>query len=229
MLFRFPTRFQRCWWRWNLIGFAAVSLLLLLYYQFQPAATDLGPPAIISRAEWGAELPNSSLNNEVGPEIFNTVVVHHSAMLPTEGPRDIQYVHIHQRGFLDIGYHFVIDREGRIYEGRTLARHGAHVSGHNAGTLGIVLTGNYEVLKPAPMQMARLQWLIQTLQRQYPITHLAGHRDFAPGKTLCPGQNLEPLLPALASKLGLRFGDGGYVGPEPVSATANAAPTPAIP
>lgn len=226
MPLQFLKRFQRRRWRWNLIGLAAASILLLfLYDQLQPTAQDVGPPTIVSRIEWGAEPPDPSLDKEAGPEIFNTVVVHHSAMLPTEGPRDIQYVHMHRRSFLDIGYHFVIDREGRIYEGRSLTRHGAHVSGHNAGTLGIVLTGNYEILEPMPIQRMRLKGLIQTLQRQYPITHLAGHGDFAPGKTLCPGKNLEPLLPALASELGLQFGAGGYVGPEPVSATANSLPS----
>ena len=47
----------------------------------------------------------------------------------------------------------------------------------------------------------------------YAITHLAGHRDFQPGVTLCPGDNLEVLLPDLAAELGIAFGTEGYVGP----------------
>ena len=216
-----PTRFHRLSRRGLLkwiAGLTAIGALPFLYDRFRPTVSDLGPPAIIPRAEWGAEQPDPNLQNESGPETFNTVVVHHSAMSLSEGPREIQYVHMHRRGFLDIGYHFVIDGRGRIYAGRSLAVHGAHVSGHNAGTLGIALMGNYEENEPMPAQLARLKWLIQALMQKHPLTHLAGHSDFLPGKTLCPGKNLEPLLPDLASELGLKFGTGGYVSPESASA-----------
>jgi hypothetical protein len=132
-----------------------------------------------------------------------------------EGPREIQQVHMQGRNFQDIGYHFLIGREGRVYEGRSLAVHGAHVKEHNAGTLGIALLGNYEELEPTAEQIQRLRWLISTLMANHPLTHLAGHRDFLPGKTVCPGKNLAALLPKLAAELGLRFGTDGYVGPEP--------------
>ena len=199
-------------------GSAAIGALSFLYYRYRLPTRHLGPPTIIPRSEWGAEQPDPNLQNEDGPEVFNTVVVHHSAMPLSESPRDIQYMHMHRRGFLDIGYHFVIDGRGRIYEGRSLAVHGAHVKGYNAGTLGIALMGNYEENPPIPEQLARLKGLIRDLMAKYPLTHLAGHSDFLPGKTLCPGRNLESLLPALAGELGLKFGAGGYLGPEPASA-----------
>lgn len=216
-----PTRFHR-FSRCRLLKWIAVSATIgalpFLYHRFRPALFPFDSPTIISRSEWGAEDPDPRLQNEHDPEIFNTVVVHHSAMLLSDGPREIQYAHMHRRGFLDIGYHFVIDGRGRIYQGRSLAVHGAHVSNHNAGTLGIALMGNYEESEPIPEQLARLKWLIRTLMQKYPLTHLAGHSDFLPGKTLCPGKNLEPLLPALAGELGLKFGTGGYAGPEPTPA-----------
>lgn len=199
----------------HLLVFPAIGLLVVLCYRFWPAVSPLGPPVIISRAEWGAEPPDPQLQNPMSREVFNTVVVHHSAMALYEGPREIQYAHMHERGFLDIGYHFVLDGRGRIYEGRDLAVHGAHVREHNAGTLGIVLMGNYEELTPSAEQVDRLKWLVRELMQHHPLTHLAGHGDLLPGKTLCPGKHLEPLLPALAAELGLRFGAGGYLGPEP--------------
>lgn len=200
------------------VGSMAIGALPFLYRRYRSSTSSLGLPTVILRSAWGAEPPDPQLQDESSSEKFNTVVVHHSAMALSEGPREIQYAHMHQRGFLDIGYHFVIDRQGLIYEGRSLAVHGAHVSGHNAGTLGIALMGNYEEIAPLPEQLDRLKWLIRDLMTQYPLTHLAGHSDFLPGKTLCPGKNLEPLLPALASELGLKFGTGGYVGPEPAPA-----------
>ena len=195
------------------------SLVALGYVFFRPLPAPLGPPVIISRAQWGAIAADPRLQNPEDHEVFNTVVIHHSAMPPDEGPREIQQVHMQGRNFQDIGYHFLIDREGRIYEGRSLAVHGAHVREHNAGTLGIVLLGNYEEIEPTAGQLQRLRWLISALRARHPLTHLAGHRDFLPGKTLCPGKNLAPLLPKLAAELGLQFGIGGYLGPEPTSAS----------
>ncbi|HUM92948.1 MAG TPA: peptidoglycan recognition family protein [Candidatus Competibacter sp.] len=219
-------RFSRSSLKW-LAALTTVGLLMGLYYFFRPPLVPLGPPTVISRLEWGAQAPDPRLQSEAGPEVFNTIVIHHSAMQLYEGPRDIQYTHMHQRGFLDIGYHFVIDGWGRIYEGRSLAVHGAHVKEHNAGTLGIVLMGNYEEIVPAAEPLARLKWLIRELMQRYPITHLAGHRDFLPGQTVCPGKNLEPLLPQLAADLGLQFGAGGYSGPEPAAGpTASPAVSP---
>lgn len=216
MWFKFRLLSSYQYW---IAGIVIVSALILLYTQFAPPGEEFRPLRIISRADWGAEEADPSLQAQQVPEVFNTVVIHHSAMLPFEGPRDIQYVHIHQRAFLDIGYHFIIDRAGQIFEGRSLSTHGAHVKNHNAGTLGIVLMGNYELIEPLPEQLAQLQRLIQLLMRKQPLTHLAGHQDFLPGHTLCPGKNLEPLLPALATQLGLKFGAEGYTGPEPASST----------
>lgn len=198
-----------------LVVLAIGGLWTLDYFFFRPRPTPLGPPTIITRTEWGAVAPDLRLQNPKDREVFKTVVIHHSAMPPDEGPREIQQVHMQGRNFLDVGYHFLIDREGRIYEGRSLAVHGAHVREHNAGTLGIVLLGNYEEIEPTIDQLQRLRWLIGALMANHPLTHLAGHSDFLPGKTLCPGKNLAPLLPKLAAELGLQFGAGGYVGPEP--------------
>ena len=50
-------------------------------------------------------------------------------------------------GWSDIGYNFVIDRWGRVWEGRGLFRVGAHTLGHNTGTVGVSFMGNYENIK----------------------------------------------------------------------------------
>lgn len=209
---------RRALLKW-LAGLSAIGALSSLLYRSRRPATTGESPHIISRSEWGAEDPDPSLRDAQGPELFNTVVVHHSALPLTDGPREIQAGHMHGRGFLDIGYHFVIDDRGYIYEGRSLAVHGAHASGHNAGTLGIVLLGNFEETEPTPGQLASLKSLIRDLVGKHPLTHLAGHRDFQPGKTVCPGRNLAPRLPRLAAESGLKFGTDGYVGPEPASTT----------
>ncbi len=188
----------------------------------------LGEMSLIPRAAWEATPPNHNARGERGlydarrnpagwlrypeplSEVLTTLVVHHSALPVGDGPREIQRKHMEQRGFADIAYHFVIDPAGQLYEGRELGVRGAHTAGHNTGTVGVVLLGNFEIEKPQSAPMETLERLARTLQEQYAITHLAGHRDFMPGETVCPGQSLAPWLQELAARLGLEFAIGGY-------------------
>jgi N-acetyl-anhydromuramyl-L-alanine amidase AmpD len=140
-------------------------------------------------------------------------VVHHSALPDTEGPRQIQDIHMRERGFADIGYHFVIDRRGNIFEGRTIAVRGSHTGGRNYGTIGVVLLGDFENTQPTNKQWESTRLLVHCLAVNYGLTHLAGHREFQPERTVCPGRHLESRLPELASELGLVYGTEGYVGP----------------
>jgi hypothetical protein len=185
---------------------------------------------IISRSDWGALPPNIQDSVEgaydvaTNPggwykytepliEVLNTIVVHHSALPLSDGPLEIQEKHTNTKGYADIGYQFIIDEIGQIYEGRSIDVRGAHTGGHNTGTLGIVLLGNFEKVEPPNVQLAQLKKLCRCLMDTYLITHIAGHRDFQPGVTVCPGENLEVLIPDIARELKLELGTAGYVGP----------------
>jgi len=185
---------------------------------------------IVSRDAWGAVSPDvegsvegvyDAVANPGGwyvypqslAEVLNTIVVHHSALPLSDGPLEIQAKHLSTQRYADIAYHFVIDAAGEIYAGRDLQVRGAHTGGHNTGTVGIVLLGNFEETVPFEAQLDSLKQLACSLRDTYGITHLAGHRDFQPEVTVCPGENLETLLPGLAKELRLEFGIGGYVGP----------------
>jgi hypothetical protein len=146
-------------------------------------------------------------------EVLTTIIVHHSALPVTDGPREIQDMHFRFKGYADIAYQFLIDETGQIYEGRSLTVRGAHTGGHNTGTVGVVLLGNFMEDTPTDAQMDSLRALSSCLVDAYRITHIAGHRDFQPGETDCPGDNLEGLLPDLAAELGVAFGTQGYAGP----------------
>lgn len=186
---------------------------------------------IIPRAGWEAVEPDLNAPNEHGlydpvtnpggwevyakplSQVLNTIVIHHSALPLSDGPREIQDLHMRAKGYADIGYHFVADAAGQVYEGRAITTRGAHTGGHNTGTVGVVLTGNFEDIHPTEAQVAVVKLLIRYLIHTYAgISHLAGHHDFQPEETVCPGKNLEPLLPGWATELGLKFGTGGYVG-----------------
>ena len=190
-------------------------------------------PDILSRAEWGArsldlEAPEEfglfdAKSNQEGVlyyaddlrAVLNTIVVHHSA-IPNASPAEIQDLHIEGRRFADVAYHFLIDFDGIIYEGREINIRGAHVQGFNTGSVGIVLLGNFNNEQPSETQLASLWALVDYLRYTYEIRYLAGHKDYpdqSPDGTECPGDNLYPLLPEIARSLGMKYGIHGYVKP----------------
>lgn len=216
----------------------ALGFVWLLYPFVRVETISLDPfpppkPAIQARADWGARLLNLSASEEFGlfdpqsnPEgvmyypsdlrgALNTIVIHHSA-IPDASPAEIQDLHMDRRGFADIAYHFLIDSEGVIFEGRDINVRGAHVQGFNTGSVGIVLIGNFSETVPTQAQTGSLESLVDYLRYTYEIRYLAGHKDYpdqSPDGTECPGGNLYPLLPGLARHLGMRYGIGGYVKP----------------
>ena len=116
---------------------------------------------------------------------IDTVVVHCSA---TPNGRDDRAEDIHrwhqERGWDGIGYHYVITVNGYIERGRPPYWRGAHVAGHNTGSIGVVLIGTDEF---SDAQMRTLERLLGELEHDYgPGLEIVGHRDLDPGKT-CPG------------------------------------------
>lgn len=214
-----------------LLKLTASAIVLPVAAACAPRASPPPEFRIIPRAEWGAAEPDFDAPGEHGlydpvanregwlvyeqplNQVLMTIIVHHSALPPRDGPKAIQSLHMRQKGFADIGYHFLIDDAGQVYEGRSIRVRGAHTGGHNTGTVGVALLGNFEETAPAPFQLTILKILVRHLADEYGMTHLAGHMDFQPDVTVCPGKNLEPLLPDLAKEASLEFGTGGYDGP----------------
>lgn len=122
-----------------------------------PPSTVVEPP-LISQAEWGA---SSEYNGTPEySEKIDAIIVHHtgvdidnskSCTDSAERIRTIQQGHL-AKGWFDIGYNFLVDRCGRIFEGRSggtdLPVHGAHDYGFNTNTIGISFLGNFESAKP---------------------------------------------------------------------------------
>jgi hypothetical protein len=94
------------------------------------------------------------------------------------------------RGYGDIGYHFVVDPAGRVWEGRKLAFEGAHVVGQNESNVGIVALGDYEKQGLAREQQDALRLLVGCLRDRFGIKlhRVYGHSDL--GQSVCPGRNL---------------------------------------
>lgn len=90
-----------------------------------------------------------------------------------------------EKGWRDIGYHFVVRLDGTIEIGRPKAMIGAHVEGHNAKSIGIVYVGGLDrAAKPkdtrTPEQKLALMTLLRALKTAHPAAVIMGHRDYSP-------------------------------------------------
>jgi hypothetical protein len=200
-----------------------------------PAATET--PAVVPRSTWGANEAIRRGTPTYAPSV-RFAIVHHTAgrnaYTRAEAPaivRAIQLYHVQGNGWNDIGYNFLVDRFGTVYEGRYggVERNvvGAHARGFNTGSTGIAFLGTYG--DAAPTQAAE-NALTKLLAWRLDVAHVdplglltvisggseryvsgvpvllravSGHRDT--GFTECPGATLYARLDALAgvsAKLG---------------------------
>lgn len=110
----------------------------------------------------------------------------------SEQVAEIRRWHIQERHWRDIGYHWVIGRRGGVMAGRPETAIGAHVEGHNAGTIGICLIGGKGAAASdafsrnfTPAQDTSLRQLIQGIGMRTQIRTVSGHNDYA--AKACPG------------------------------------------
>ena len=105
------------------------------------------------------------------------------------------------RGFSDIGYHWLIDRDGKVMAGRLEGVVGSHVKGRNTGTLGVCLIGGHGSATSdlfaenfTPEQDAALRRLIREIQGRANIQTISGHSQYA--NKACPGFEVDKWLRA---------------------------------
>jgi hypothetical protein len=164
-----------------------------------------GAPRIVTRAQWGADESLKRTSGGCRRRFFGVqqLFVHHTAGSnsvsdPKATMRAIYWFHTARRGWCDIGYNFVIDRGGNVYEGRWARRYkpweihssenprgravaGAHVLGFNSGSVGVSLMGNFE-RAPVPPAMRRslarlLAWEVDRHGLRARGTHLYRNPD----------------------------------------------------
>jgi RHS repeat-associated protein len=170
------------------------------------------PPKIISRKEWGARKPiiesGRSYDKIKGKlkDYYNTVVIHHSGNFnsyPTMN--DVQNKHMDSwsDAKADIGYHFGIDKDGNIYEGRPINVKGSHVDKANTGKIGVVLLGDFDTADSGMNFFQKLiEWsddeltpemkkalieLVGYLVEEYGIDYVGAHNDVNCERN-CPGE-----------------------------------------
>ncbi|HET8605915.1 MAG TPA: N-acetylmuramoyl-L-alanine amidase [Gaiellaceae bacterium] len=192
-----------------------------------------GQPTILTRFDWQANEKIVRARPQYAPAL-RLAIVHHTvnangytrAQVPAI-LRGIETYHVLGNGWNDIGYNFLVDRFGQIWEGRAggIDRNviGAHSAGFNTGSVGVALIGTYQNVGPTPAQTAAL---VKLLAWRLDVAHvdplsflrftslgnskwprgtpvllraISGHRDTY--FTECPGQKLYDELPAIAKQV----------------------------
>ena len=126
---------------------------------------------------------------------INRLIIHCSA---TPEGREVTVEELRrwhlQRGFSDIGYHYIVHLDGRVEAGRPLGRTGAHCRGHNTGSIGICYVGGVAPDGRTPKdtrtgaQRTALRALVTLLRFHFPKATLHGHNEFA--AKACPSFNV---------------------------------------
>lgn len=178
-------------------------------------------PGIYSRAQWGANEAYMQWTPEYQP--VKKIIVHHTVTSnsdpdPAATVRSIYYYHAVSLGWGDIGYNFLIDRQGRIYEGRYGGNTviGGHALSWNPGSVGIAALGNYEEGEITPAMynafVELMAWksnvnLVAPWGNDYHngtySPNYLGHRDV--GQTACPGGYLYAHLNGFRNDANARY------------------------
>lgn len=128
-------------------------------------------------------------------ETTDAIFVHCSATKPSQnvGVREIRQWHKEQ-GWLDVGYHFLIKRDGTVENGRDEGVVGSHAKGYNSNSIGVCLVGGINDKGQmdanfTPAQMQSLRTLLNFLLDKYEGAKLMAHHDVAP--KACPSFDLQ--------------------------------------
>jgi hypothetical protein len=169
----------------------------------------VNPPPMLSRADWQARPPVLEMKTHVPTRI----TIHHTAVKQNPQRSLADKLKALQNfsqnpgtlgsgkakpAWPDVPYHYYIDCHGQIGEAREVKFVGDTNTAYDpTGHALVVLEGNFEEEEPPAAQLAALREMIAWLAVRYqvPPDRIGGHQDFA--QTLCPGKNLQALLPDL--------------------------------
>jgi hypothetical protein len=178
----------------------------------EPLACPCAQPPVSLRSAWcpAGDCPE---NSSPTPTVVTHLIVHHSAGSNTSGNwaavvRAIWDYHVNGNGWSDIGYNYLVDPNGVLYEGRGNNILGAHFCAKNGNTMGVCVMGDFTNVTPTENAITSLQRLLawKACDRDidplgsafHPssglnLKNISGHRDGC--STACPGDAFYPLLP----------------------------------
>lgn len=177
-------------------GIAGPQTLTALRRTVEPARSGKAEP---DKSAMAGPVPLGGLTATPAPDVPNRVTLRDTARpiseiivhcTATPEGRDFTVADIRAwhkaRGWSDIGYHYVVYRDGRVIEGRPVGQVGSHVAGHNTGTIGVTYVGGVsadgKTAKDTrtPAQRAALLWLVGALVRKHRgVRKVTGHNQYA--------------------------------------------------
>ena len=172
----------------------AFSLLLAATAAFAQTLPEV-ERSIVPVAAWGGTPADPALAHR---QTITHITLHHQGEPFRPGTDPRQYLRKLQtwsrntKHWLDIPYHYIIDLDGNIYEGRKIDYAGDTNTEYDpTGHALIEVVGNFEEVEPNRQQLDAVVRLMAMLAHKYdvPLDHIASHRDFST-QTVCPGANL---------------------------------------
>ncbi|MBK7387672.1 MAG: N-acetylmuramoyl-L-alanine amidase [Bacteroidetes bacterium] len=187
-------------------------------------------PAYSTRSSWGA--PSGPTCSPNPSSTVSHLIIHHqgqSGSISAPYANDVYSIYVYHtspqpsgNGWCDIGYNWLIDPNGQLYEGRggSISNNiiGAHFSCMNTGTMGVCLLNNFDTFSPQPNAISKLEELLawKCCDVGIPpigtafhsasgltLNRISGHSNGnssalgCPTGTSCPGTNLYSLLPTI--------------------------------
>jgi hypothetical protein len=178
-------------------------------------------PTYVDRTQWGGNLNLMNIASRTQTTVSH-LIVHHSAGHNTSVDfaavvRSYYILHTQTNGWSDIGYNWLIDRNGVLYQGRAFNFNGsmdvvgAHMGGGNSFTMGVCLIGDFSNVQPTEQAVNQLRDVLAwkaherdidvRVRRSHTLGNLhtiSGHRDG--NATQCPGNLFYPRLPEIRSR-----------------------------
>jgi hypothetical protein len=176
----------------------------------RPSHSSSSQLEVIPRSAWR---PRPLGGNITRMGRVDKITIHHTAGDPfwdtSRGEvatmiRTVQKVHQEENKWADIGYHYIIDRTGKVWQGRPLGYQGAHAGGdQNRGNVGIALLGNYSRQRLSAVQVASLRSLVDKLCDYFgiPPHRVYTHQEIRSEPTECPGGAITQEVHALRAEL----------------------------
>ncbi len=175
---------------------------------YRPPMTDTAELGqVMRRSEWTRTRPIAQRVNPMGG--IRHITLHHEgspnapvlfADAKTTARRIelIRQFHL-DRGWGDIGYHYIIDRAGRVWEARPLNLQGAHVKDHNSHNIGVMCLGNFNIQTPSDAQLQTVARFTRSLRLKHRVAVRSIHTHRELGATSCPGNALQPRIDGMRS------------------------------
>jgi hypothetical protein len=166
--------------------------------QITPPENNTG---IIPRSYWAKDGPDMKRVDPLGE--VKLITFHHSGDPKVFTSSDFSETAHHlesvrayhrSRNFQDIGYHFAIDRAGRVWQLRSLKYQGQHVRYNNENNVGVVVMGNFDLQDPTEAQKKAILSFGIILRKQFklPIKRVYTHQEIV--STDCPGKGMQPYM-----------------------------------